>query len=315
MSIKGAKQSKVYILFPIGIMQSRLTRHRFTFNIRQWMPEKHQWMAAYEAIQDEERTRISQFVFKEDAKSSLIGRVLLRYMICQLTDVLWDKVFLQRSRKGKPNIDYGRSCEILRTEYPKISINVSHSGDYVIGVIDKTQLVGVDIMDTRNKQGDVSQFFGVMKRNFTPEEWNCINNQRNDEEKMKSFYRHWCLKESFVKAIGKGIGYSLQKLSFNIDPRCDTKLGELHDKTTLDIHCQKAQDWYFEETMIDCHHCVAVATRIDEKGSSEISSVHEPFTELHFCDFQNYLLPLSPITEDLWTDFDKKLTKMHKNIE
>lgn len=296
-------------------MQRSLSSHRFTFNIRQWMPEKCQWMSAYESIQEEERVRISQFVFKEDAKSSLVGRMLLRYMICQLTNIPWNKIFLERSSKGKPIIDYDKSCEILGTKYPKISINVSHSGDYVVGVIDETRLVGVDIMDTRNKQADVSQFFGVMKRNFTPQEWNCISSYRNDEDKMKSFYRHWCLKESFVKAIGKGIGYSLQKLSFNVDPHFDTKPGELHDSTSLDVNGQRVHNWHFEETMIDTHHCAAIAIKIeDQKNLNEDSggSIHEQFTELEFTDFMNYLIPLSPVAEDLWTDFDKKQIKSNK---
>lgn len=284
--------------------------HRLCFNVQQWLPSKHQWLSACESIQEGERKRISEFVFKDDAKSSLMGRVLLRYAICQLSGVPWDRIVLKRSSKGKPIIDYVKSSKTLEENFPRFAVNVSHSGDFVIAVADKTQLVGVDIMDIRSKQGDVSQFFGVMKRNFTAKEWDHINRQCNDEGKMKSFYRHWCLKESFVKAIGKGIGYSLQKLSFEVDPDHDIQPGVIYNGTKLEIDEHQVNHWFFEETMIDCNHCVAVATDItNHDNASDIASINETFTEVHFNDIQDNLLSMSPTSDELWTNFQQKLTK------
>lgn len=285
-------------------------KHRFSFNTRQWSPDIHQWKLAYEAIQENERKRISQFVFKDDAKSSLIGRVLLRYMVCQLTKISWSELCLERSNKGKPVIDYSKSSEILSKKYPRVSVNVSHCGDYVVGVMDENRLVGVDVMDTRRKHGDISQFFGVMERTFTPCEWSCINGVASEDDRMRLFYRHWCLKESFVKAIGKGIGYSLQRLSFNVDSKHDIRPGALRDQTSLDIDNASASNWHFEETMIDENHCVAIATNVGEdERLCDVTSIGQNLSQLRFCDFKNVLMTLSPVSDDLWDDFDNKLSK------
>lgn len=99
-----------------------------------------------------------------------------------------------------------------------------------------------------------------------------------------------CLKESYVKAIGTGIGFSLQRLDFHVhsplDPGkyiTDTKvrtqsysravfLQNFHDKLSscfseslvapccqIYVDGKLDEDWVFQETMIDSRHCVAVA--------------------------------------------------------
>jgi phosphopantetheinyl transferase len=39
---------------------------------------------------------------------------------------------------------------------------------------------------------------------------------------QRSFYVHWALKESYVKATGAGIGFGLPRISFQSAPQLDT---------------------------------------------------------------------------------------------
>nr|XP_039265020.1 L-aminoadipate-semialdehyde dehydrogenase-phosphopantetheinyl transferase-like [Styela clava] len=280
---------------------------RYYFNLKHWQPNQYQWLRGGECIQDEERKRINEFVFKEDSKAGLIGRLLLRYSISKSMNIPWEKIKLIRTDKGKPIVDLKNSEQNFNTKLAEIGFNISHNGDFVVAVTDMTPQVGVDVMNVTERHGDTSKFFDLMTRNFTEREWGCIKQQVDDDTKMKMFYRHWCLKESFVKAVGKGIGYSLQKLSFEVDSNSEIKPGQFHTKTKLDIDGIRTNDWFFEESMIDTNHCVAVAT--DIKSHYSDGQTNQPFIEVCFKDFEQCFQCLLPISEDFWLDFDKKLTK------
>lgn len=60
-----------------------------------------------------------------------------------------------------------------------------------------------------------------MNRQFTPEEWETIRKGdegeaevTTEESQLRMFYRHWCLKESFIKADGQGLSWNLLRLNF-----------------------------------------------------------------------------------------------------
>ena len=66
---------------------------------------------------------------------------------------------------------------------------------------------------------DISNFFRLMRRQFTSAEWETIGEigGRNDlQNQLRMFYRFWCLKESFVKADGKGLNWDLQRINFKV---------------------------------------------------------------------------------------------------
>ena len=45
---------------------------RWAFGFGTWRPTREQWVTAIKSIQPEEKERIARFVFKKDAKSSLV---------------------------------------------------------------------------------------------------------------------------------------------------------------------------------------------------------------------------------------------------
>jgi hypothetical protein len=53
-----------------------------------------------------------------------------------------------------------------------------------------------------------------MESCFTPGEWRLINGRTSEHGQLCQFYTHWTLKESFVKAIGTGLGFDLQRAEF-----------------------------------------------------------------------------------------------------
>jgi 4'-phosphopantetheinyl transferase len=55
--------------------------YRWSFNASNWEPTFTQLIKISGIIQPEEKARIGRFVFMKDAKSSLIGRLLIRKIV------------------------------------------------------------------------------------------------------------------------------------------------------------------------------------------------------------------------------------------
>ena len=61
---------------------------------------------------------------------------------------------------------------------------------------------------------DIDKFFALMDRQFTPDEWTKIRKPSEEQQQLQQFYQYWSLKESYVKAVGVGLGLDLRRLSF-----------------------------------------------------------------------------------------------------
>ena len=131
-----------------------------------------------------------------------------------------------------------------------LDVNVSHQGDWVVLGAARDGFVGVDVMSTKYSGGrSVAEFFRLMTRQFTESEWKNIKAPPDEAGQLRNFYRHWCLKEAFVKALGVGITFNLQRISFNINSEGTT------------VHVDGVQDlrWKFEESFLDDQNCACIA--------------------------------------------------------
>eukprot|EP00058_Branchiostoma_floridae_P026098 XP_002611588.1 hypothetical protein BRAFLDRAFT_63764 [Branchiostoma floridae] len=177
-----------------------------------WQPSREEWLLAARCVQQEEKDRIDKFVFAKDAKYAMAGRLLIRKAINDQLGIPWRDIRLGRTEKGKPYL-----TSTVDADHALFSFNVSHSGDYAVLAAESRNVVGVDVMkvDYPNR-GDVPEFFRTMRRQFTEHEWSTIKTPSSEWEQLKLFYRHWCLKESYVKALGVGIGFELQRIDFHL---------------------------------------------------------------------------------------------------
>ena len=101
---------------------------------------------------------------------------------------------------GKPALKY----------HPEICFSLSHSGDYAICTIgDKP--VGNDIELV--KEGRLK----VADRFFAKEELDWLYDTEDPSEKTLRMFRLWTMKESFIKAIGRGMSLSLQDFAVHME--------------------------------------------------------------------------------------------------
>ncbi|XP_059480587.1 L-aminoadipate-semialdehyde dehydrogenase-phosphopantetheinyl transferase [Neocloeon triangulifer] len=225
---------------------------RWAAKVGSWQPTEVEWTKAASLIQLEEKERIGKFYFKRDAKSSMLGRLLIRKFLSQATGLSNTEIFIERDKNGKPVYP----CD------PSVIFNVSHQGDFAVlaGVAGclPGQMLGVDIMKLEYTGGkSLSEFFRIMTRNFSPKEWLLIKNQQEESIQLKEFCRHWSLKESYVKATGTGITVNLQNLSFATSSRIGSTSSSLTDTILYESEVP-LNDWTFEESMLDEKHCVSL---------------------------------------------------------
>ena len=86
-------------------------------------------------------------------------------------------------------------------DYPGVQFNLSHSGGWGVCALSKTA-VGVDVEMVRPLRQQVA------KRFFTPVEQEWLSKRPAEE-----FFRLWTRKESFTKALGKGLTLPLDSFS------------------------------------------------------------------------------------------------------
>ena len=153
----------------------------------------------------QERTR--RFLKKEDQYRSLIGEVVLRYEQGKNITIVTDDF-------GKPSL----------ANNTNVHFNISHSGNWVVVAI-HDQPIGVDVEEIRPLQfSDYYSFFHADEV-----EW---LKAQPEETRTADFFTLWTLKESYIKAVGKGLSIALDR--FSVVPKDGTIV--YHDNEEIQHH-------------------------------------------------------------------------------
>ncbi|XP_071781941.1 L-aminoadipate-semialdehyde dehydrogenase-phosphopantetheinyl transferase [Centroberyx gerrardi] len=293
---------------------------RWAFRCGSWTPTRSEWLYAARCIQREEKDRIGQFMFAKDAKSAMAGRLLLRRLVCDRMGVPWSEIRLERSPRGKPYLAAPLKVSPDSGAEPWAwSFNLSHQGDYAVLAAERGMQVGVDVMKTTMPgSSSVPEFFRIMTRQFTEYEWSVIQSAGSERQQLGAFYRHWALKESFIKAIGTGLGFNLQRAEFHLSSRPITQDRALR-QTKMHLDEEEEEDWIFEESLLDADHHVAVALGPPDKaGAGPAPSTLPPpatFTLLSFSDLIGLASPLTEEDPAYWDSFERKAEAPERQTE
>ena len=137
-------------------------------------------------------SQIKRFVKWEDAHRNLAGKLLL---LCGLHEF--------GVKRSLGDIQYTKYQRPYFSE-EQIDFNISHSGDFVLCAISDEGRVGVDV-ELINENVELDDF----RNQFTRDEWNDIMLSSN---RADVFYDYWTKKESAIKADGRGLSLSLDKV-------------------------------------------------------------------------------------------------------
>lgn len=233
----------------------------------------------------------------------MAGRLLLRKFVCEKIGVPWSQIRLGRSPRGKPYLATPPQVGPASLTW---SFNLSHQGDFAVLAAEQGLQVGVDIMKTvMPGSSSVPEFFRIMTRQFTPYEWSVIGSAGSERQQLAAFYRHWALKESFIKAIGTGLGFNLQRVEFHLSTEPHTQ-SQPAQQTRLQLDEEEQDDWAFEESLLDDDHQVAVALGADSSPLPAPLPAACPFALLSFSDLIGSASPLTDEDPSYWESFSAK---------
>ncbi len=151
-----------------------------------------QWHSYLNQLPKSYQNRINRYRRWQDQHSALLSQLLLRQA---LLTVGYDQNCLEQLHSG----EHGRPF-IVDSHW---DFNLSHSGEYVVCALLNQGRGGIDI--ERIKPIEVNDF----KREMSAEEWAIISTPKISYEK---FYDYWTMKESVMKADGRGLYLPLREI-------------------------------------------------------------------------------------------------------
>ncbi len=106
-------------------------------------------------------------------------------------------------------IEHGSHGKPYFPDRPALHFNISHSGNYAAAAVCGYP-VGVDVQVVRSVREN------VIEKLCRGAELEYLSGFKNDSERARAFIRLWALKESYVKAIGLGMSFPMDKITFDI---------------------------------------------------------------------------------------------------
>jgi 4'-phosphopantetheinyl transferase len=150
-------------------------------------------------VSEDKKVQIHKFYHFEDSQRALIGNVLSRYALCKNLNIKNIDITFEKNEYGKPFL----------LGVDKIHFNISHSGNWVVCAISDYP-VGIDVETIKPTD------FEIAKRFFSKYEYTALKSQP-DDQKQTYFFKLWTLKESYIKAVGKGLSIPLDSFTISVE--------------------------------------------------------------------------------------------------
>lgn len=149
-------------------------------------------------VDKDKQASAKAFYRAEDSKRALGAATLIRIIAMDKLGISNCEIQFGKNEYGKPFLQ----------GFPNFHFNLSHSGEWVVCAIDNEQ-IGIDV--EKIKSIDLS----IADRFFSKQEVQDIHSKPKDEQ-LPYFYDIWTLKESYIKAWGKGLSIPLDSFSLSV---------------------------------------------------------------------------------------------------
>lgn len=174
--------------------------------------------ATYEKLSDARKMRVDRCRKADDRLRSAAGEYILNKALSAHGIDLSAEAFSLREH-GKPYL----------TAHPEFNFNISHSGDFVICAV-SSQAVGCDVERVTEINPEIS-------RRFSQAEHMQVMAQPDDAARRDMFFRYWVLKESVIKADGRGFSLPLDSFTIKLSEQMKVIIdGENYTLREFDLH-------------------------------------------------------------------------------
>jgi 4'-phosphopantetheinyl transferase len=160
-------------------------------------------------LSPDELERFHRFLVPAPARTFLAARVGLRSLLSAYSDLKPEAWRFDLNPWGRPHIANPDAPAALR-------FNLSHKPGRITCLIACDREVGVDVEDLFASR---KHLLNIADRFFSPSEVIDLKTLPVDRQ-LDRFFELWTLKESYIKARGRGLSLGLSKFSFS--PKGDT---------------------------------------------------------------------------------------------
>jgi 4'-phosphopantetheinyl transferase len=165
----------------------------------------------------DERERAARFHFRRDAMRWIVARATLREILGACLQLEPAAVAFTYGKKGKPALTGSPAPADLE-------FSVSHSSDLAAYAVTAGAPVGVDVERLRA----VDQMETIAERTFSRRECAVLRGLPG-ALRPTGFFNCWTRKEAYIKALGEGLSYPLDRFSVSLAPDAPARLESVDD--------------------------------------------------------------------------------------
>jgi 4'-phosphopantetheinyl transferase len=200
-------------------------------------------------LSQRERDRANRFVFERHKVRYVFAQGVLRDVLSRATGIAPAEIEFTGNLYGKPFLKTAAGMAPLQ-------FNLSHSEDLVAVALVEQRAIGVDVEYIR----PVLDLNSVAEDNYTPGEFSSMREVAGEARKAL-FFRYWTRKESYIKAVGKGLSIPLNTFDTRFERGARGRnLGRTVDAPHVD-------SWWIEDLAPPAKYAGAVTV---EKGLESI---------------------------------------------
>jgi len=230
---------------------------KYCLNASTWNLEQDDYAFFLSTISRPESSRIDRLLRRKDCKLSLAGHLLARLAIKELTGIDWLQIEILRDEQDRP---YLRLSSDVSSGFG-VDFNISHSGDYtILAAVRFSQesnfRIGCDVMvvpgldaSSEKVADEFTRLLPILNNEFSEREKAYVLSQVNVRGRLLAFYRVWCLKESFIKAIGVGLSIGLKRIDFIIKSELKADTNMAVDDSEIILDSIKIRNYKFYEQL------------------------------------------------------------------
>lgn len=163
----------------------------------------------------EEQEAADRFRFAPDRRSFIIRRAVLRSLLARYLDRPAHGVSFHYGSHGKPNL-------VPAINPQEIRFNCSHSRDYALIALTRRREIGVDVA-WHDPAVSPQELIPTV---FSPQEQRALA-QLPPALQQHAFFTAWTRKEAYIKALGLGLSFPLNRFSVSLSPEAPAALLEV----------------------------------------------------------------------------------------
>ena len=168
-------------------------------------------------LSGDEREKAERFHFERHQRRYTVARGMLRMILSYYLELAPQDLRFHYGLRGKPELADGLGDGSLR-------FNVSHSHELALYAFTRDREIGVDVEYLR----PMPDAEPIAARFFSPAEHSELCRLPTNQKQL-GFFNGWTRKEAYIKALGDGLYYALDRFQVSLTPEEPPRLIVVED--------------------------------------------------------------------------------------